>query len=23
MPLKPVRFGIKVWVAANALSKYL
>ena len=23
MPLKPVRFGIKVWVVANALSKYL
>jgi hypothetical protein len=23
MPLKPVRFGIKVWSAANALSKYL
>jgi hypothetical protein len=23
MPLKPVRFGIKVWAAADALSKYL
>jgi hypothetical protein len=23
MPLKPIRFGIKVWVATDALSKYL
>jgi hypothetical protein len=23
MPKKPVRFGIKVWTAADALSKYL
>jgi hypothetical protein len=23
MPKKPVRFGIKIWVAADALSKYL
>ena len=23
MPKKPIRFGIKVWTTANALSKYL
>jgi hypothetical protein len=23
MPKKPMRFGIKVWVAIDALSKYL
>jgi hypothetical protein len=23
MPLKPMRFGIKVWAAEDALSKYL
>jgi hypothetical protein len=23
MPKKPVRFGIKIWAAADALSKYL